>query len=139
LFWSLNVCITSRDFSNALSMSRCLISSTNSELKMRTSSDTLYLFTDWKTSFSMRSLIFFCLNAANWEKTMCTIESSLNTTTNSEIEVRSKTRSTVVLNTKFKYAVDTRYFRNRSRSRLNEFERISNSDFWFEITSWSFD
>jgi hypothetical protein len=122
LFWSLNVCITSRDFSNALSMSKCLISFTNRELKMRTSSDTSFLFTDWKTFFSMKSLIFFCLNAANWERAMCTIESSLNATTNSEIEIRSKARSTIVLNTKLKYAIDAKYFRNRSRSRLNKFE-----------------
>jgi hypothetical protein len=139
LFWSLNVCITNRDFSNALSMSRCLISSTNRELKMRTSNDTSFLFIDWKTSFSMRSLIFFCLNAANWERAMCTIESSLSATANSEIEMKSRARSTVVLNTKLKYAVDAKYFRDRSRSRLNEFEKISNSDSWFEATNWSFD
>jgi hypothetical protein len=40
LFWSLNVCTTSRDFSNALSVSRCLISFTNRKLNMRTSNDT---------------------------------------------------------------------------------------------------
>jgi hypothetical protein len=65
LFWSLNVCITSRDFSNALSISRCLISFTNRKLNMRTFDDTSFLLTDWKASFSMRSLISFCLNAAN--------------------------------------------------------------------------
>jgi hypothetical protein len=44
------------------------------------------------------------------------------------------------LNAKFKYAVDARYFRRRSRSRLNEFERISDSDFWsIETTNWWFD
>jgi hypothetical protein len=137
LFWSLNVCITSRDFSNALSMSKCLISSTNRELKMRTSNDTSFLFTDWKTSFSMRSLIFFCLDAANWEEAMCTIESNLNATASSEIEMRAK--STVVLNTKLKYAVDAKYFRSRSRSRLDEFDEISDSDSWFETTNWLFD
>jgi hypothetical protein len=133
LFWSLNVCITSRDFSNALSMSKCLISSTNRELKMRTSSDTSFLSTDWKTFFSMRSLISFCLDSVNWERTMCMIESSLNATTNSEIEARA--RSTVVLNTKLKYAIDAKCFRDRSRSRLDEFERISDFDSWFEATN----
>jgi hypothetical protein len=135
LFWSLNVCITNRDFSNALSMLKCLISSTNRKLKMRTSNDTSFLFIDWKTFFSMRSLIFFCLNAANWEKAMCTIESNLNATTSSEIEMRSKTRSTIILNTKLKYAINAKYFRNRSRSRLNEFERISNFDSWLKTTN----
>jgi hypothetical protein len=139
LFWSLNVCITSRDFTNTLSMSRCLISFTNRKLKMRTSNDTSFLFIDWKTFFSMRLLIFFCLDAANWEKAMCTIKSNLNATANNEIEVRSKAKSTIVLNTKFKYAVDAKYFRNRSRSRLNEFEKISDFDSWFETTNWSFD
>jgi hypothetical protein len=135
LFWSLNVCITNRDFSNALSMPRCLISFTNRELKMRTSNDTSFLFIDWKTFFSMRSLIFFCLNAANWKKAMCTIESNLNATTNSEIEVKSRTKSTIVLNTKLKYAIDAKYFRDRSRSRLNEFEKISDFNSWFEATN----
>jgi hypothetical protein len=54
------------------------------------------------------------------------IESSLNATANSEIE--AKAESTAVLNTKLKYAVDARYFRDRSRSRLNEFDEISDSD-----------
>ncbi len=146
LFWSLNVCITSCDFSNALSISRCLISFTNRKLKMRTSDDTSFLRTNWKTSFSMISLISFCLNDANWEKAMCMIESSLKTTARASIEVEAKTkakarsRSSVVLNTKLIYAVDARYFRERSRSRLYEFEKISDSDFWFiEITSWSID
>ncbi len=144
LFWSLNVCITNRDFSNALSISKCLISFTNRKLNMQISNDTSFLLTDRKTFFSMRSLISFCLNAANWERTMCTIESSLMMTakTNIEIEVktRAKSRSSIVLNTKLKYAVDARYFRERSRSRLNEFEKISESDFWsIETTSWSFD
>jgi hypothetical protein len=133
LFWSLNVCITNRDFSNALSMSKCLISSTNRELNMRTSNDTSSIFTDWKTSFSMRSLISFCLNAANWKSAICTIESSLNAAANSEIEARAK--STVVMNTKLKYAIDARCFRNRSRSRLDEFEKVSDFDSWFETTS----
>jgi hypothetical protein len=133
LFWSLNVCITSRDFSNALSVSKCLISSTNRELNMRTSNDTSSVFTDWKTSFSIRSLISFCLNAANWESAICTIESSFCATANSEIE--AKARSTIVLNTKLKYAVDAKYFRSRSRSRLNEFEKISDFDSWFDATN----
>jgi hypothetical protein len=55
------------------------------------------------------------------------IELSLETTANSEIEAKAK--STVVLNTKLKNAVDAKYFRNRSRSRLDEFEKISDSDF----------
>jgi hypothetical protein len=138
LFLSLNVCITSRDFSNALSISKCLILFTNLKLNMRTSNDTLFLFIDWKTSFSMSSLIFFCLNAANWKSAMCMIELSLKTTANSEIEARA--RSTVVLNTKLKNAVDAKYFRNRSRSRLDEFEKISDFDFWsFKTANWSFD
>jgi hypothetical protein len=133
LFWSLNVCITNRNFSNALSISRCLISFTNRKLNMRTSNDTSFLSIDWKTFFLMRSLIFFCLNSANWEKAMCMIESSLNATASSEIEAKAK--STVVLNTKLKYAVDARYFRDRSRSRLNESDEISDSDSWFEATN----
>jgi hypothetical protein len=95
LFWSLNVCITSRDFSNALLISRCLILSTNRELNMRTSVDTSFLLIDWKTSFSMSSLISFCLNATNWESAMCMIESSLETTTRANSEIEAKTRSTL--------------------------------------------
>jgi hypothetical protein len=57
---------------------------------------------------------------------MCIIESSLNATANSEIEARAE--STIVLNTKLKYEVDAKYFRNRSRSRLNEFDEISDFD-----------
>jgi hypothetical protein len=146
LFWSLNVCITSRDFLKTLSISRCLISFTNRKLNMRTSNDTSSLFIDRKTSFSMRSFISFCLNAANWKRAMCMIESNLKTTAKASIEIEAKTRaktrsrSSVVLNTKLKYAVDARCFRKRSRSRLNEFEKISNSDFWsIETTNWSFD
>jgi hypothetical protein len=146
LFWSLNVCITNRNFSNVLSISKCLISSTNRKLNMRTSNDTSFLLINWKTFFSMRSLISFYLNVANWERTMCTIESNLKTTTKTNIEIEAKTkaktksRSSIVLNTKFKYAVDARYFRRRSRSRLNEFEKISNSEFWsIEIVNWIFD
>ncbi len=146
LFWSLNVCTTSRDFSNALSISRCFISSTNRELNMQTSDDTSFLFIDRKTFFSMRSLISFCRNAKNWERTMCTIESNLVMTTKASIEIeakmkaRARSRSSDVLNTKLKYAVDAKYFRRRSRSRLNEFEKISDSDFWsFETTNSSFD
>jgi hypothetical protein len=137
LFWSLKVCTTSRDFSNVLSISRCLISFTNRKLNMRTSNDTSFIFIDWKTSFSMRSLISFCLNAANWESAICTIESNLNATTSNEIE--AKARSTIVLNTKLKYAIDAKCFRDRSRSRLNEFEKISDFDSWFEITNWAFE
>jgi hypothetical protein len=55
------------------------------------------------------------------------IESNLNATASSEIEAKAK--STVVLNTKLKYAVDARYFRDRSRSRLDEFDEISDFDF----------
>jgi hypothetical protein len=136
LFWSLNVCITSRDFSNVLSISKYLISFTNRKLNMRTFDDTSFLLTDRKTFYSMRSFISFCLNAANWERAMCTIKSNSKTTTRANIEIKAKTkakarsRSSIVLNTKFKYAVDAQYFRKRSRSRLNEFEKISNSDFW---------
>ncbi len=57
---------------------------------------------------------------------MCMIESNLNATANNEIEAKAK--STVVLNTKLKYAVDAKDFRNRSRSRLNESDEISDSD-----------
>jgi hypothetical protein len=146
LFWSLNVCITSRDFSNVLSMSKCLILFTNRKLNMSTSNDTSFLFTDRKTLFSMRSLISFCLNAEIWERAMCTIESSLKTTAKASIEVEAKTkanaksRSSVVLNTKLKYAVDAKYFQRRARSRLNKFERISDFDIWSsKTTSWLFD
>ncbi len=123
LFWSLNVCITSRVFSNVLSISKCLISFTNQKLNMQTSNDTSSLLINWKTSFSMTSLISFCLNAANWKRVMCTIESSLKATAKTNIKIETKTkakaksRSSVVLNTKFKYAVDAKYFRKRSRSR----------------------
>ncbi len=65
LFWSLNVCITNRDFSNVISISKCLISFTNRKLNMQTFVDTSLLLIDWKTFFSMNSLIFFCLNAMN--------------------------------------------------------------------------
>jgi hypothetical protein len=146
LFWSLNVCTTNRDFSNALSISKCLISSTNRKLNMRTSDDTSFLLINRKTIFSMRSLIFFCRNATNWKRTMCTIESNLVMTTRANIEIETKTkakaksRSSDVLNTKLKYAVNAKYFRERSRSRLDEFEKVSNSDFWsFEAASSSFD
>ncbi len=71
---------------------------------------------------------------------MCTIKSSLKTTTKTNNEIEAKTESTIVLNTKFKNAIDGRYFQNWSLSRLNEFERISNSDSWsFETANWSFD
>jgi hypothetical protein len=60
LFWSLNICITNRDFSNALSISKCLIWFTNRKLNMQTSNNTSFLFIDWKTFFSMKSLISFC-------------------------------------------------------------------------------
>jgi hypothetical protein len=66
---------------------------------------------------------------------MFTIESNLKTTAKANIEVEAKTkaktklRSSVVLNTKLKYAIDAIYFRRRSRSRLNEFEKISDFDF----------
>jgi hypothetical protein len=136
MFWSLNVRITNRDFSNAFLISRCLISFTNRKLNMRISNDTSFLFIDWKTFFLMRSLIFLCLNAVNWKKAMCTIESNLIMTTKTSIEIETKTkakarsRSLLVLNTKLKYAIDEKYFRERSRSRLNEFEKISNFDFW---------
>jgi hypothetical protein len=59
LFWSLNVCITNRDFSNALSISRWLISSTNRKLNMRTFIDTSLLLIDWKTSFRWVRWYFF--------------------------------------------------------------------------------
>jgi hypothetical protein len=144
LFWSLNVCITNFYFSNALSISKCLILFTNRKLNMRTFDDTSFLLTDWKTFFLMRSMISYCLNAANWKKAMCTIESSLKTTMKANIEIETKTKtktrseSSVVLNTKLKYAVDASYFRKRSRSRLNEFEKISNSEFWsIEAANWT--
>jgi hypothetical protein len=72
------------------------------------------------------------------------IEFSDDSEANIEIEAKTKakakSRSSVVLNTKLKYAVNARYFRRRSRSRLNEFEKISDSDFWsFEAANSSFD
>jgi hypothetical protein len=54
------------------------------------------------------------------------IESNLNAITSSEIEAKAK--STVVLNTKLKYAVDAKYFRDRSQSRLDESDEISDFD-----------
>jgi hypothetical protein len=131
----LNVCITNRDFLKILSISKCLISSTNRKLNMRAFVDTSSLLIDWKTSFSMNSLISFCLNATNWENAICTTESSLKTTTRANNEIEAKTRSTIALNTKLKNAVDQRYFRSRSRSRLNKFEKISDSDFWLFKTA----
>ncbi len=99
-----------------------------------------------KNIFFDKWFMSFCLNAANWERAMFTIESNLEATTKANIEIEAKTktkarsRSSVVLNTKFKYAVDAKYFRKRSRSRLNEFEKISDFDFWsIETTNWSFD
>jgi hypothetical protein len=130
LFWSLNVRITNRDFLNVLSISKCLISFTNRKLSMQTFVDTSFLLIDWKTFFSMSSLISFCLNATNWKSAMCTIKSSLKTTTKMISEIEAKTKSTIALNTKVKNAIDARYFRNRSRSRLNEFERVSDFIFW---------
>jgi hypothetical protein len=91
LFWSLNVCTTSRDFSNALLISRCLISFTNRKLKMRTSDDTSFLLIDWKTSFSMRSLISFCLNDANWERAMCMCQNDDSETIKKKKNTFSKT------------------------------------------------
>ncbi len=135
LFWSLNVWITNRDFLNVLSISKCLISFTNRKLNTRTLNDTSFLFINRKTCFSMRSFISFCLNAANWKRAMCTIESKLKATakTNIKIEMKTKTKArlklSVVLNTKFKYTIDAKYFRKQSRSHLNEFEKISDSDF----------
>jgi hypothetical protein len=58
LFWSLNVCTTSRDFSNALSISRCLISSTNRKLNMRTSDDTSFLLTVGSPLYDMGTISF---------------------------------------------------------------------------------
>jgi hypothetical protein len=89
LFWSLNVCTTSRDFSNALSISRCLISFTNRKLNMRTSDDTSFLLTDRKTFFSMRSLIFFCRDATNWKKSDVYDRIELNDDSESEYRDRS--------------------------------------------------
>jgi hypothetical protein len=108
LFWSLNFCITSRDFSNALSISTCLILFTNRKLNIQTFVDTSFLLTDWKTFFSMNSLISFCLNATNWKNAMCTIESSLETTTRRNNEIEVKTKSIIALNTKLKNAVDAK-------------------------------
>jgi hypothetical protein len=100
------------------------------------------LLTDRKTFFSMRSFISFCLNTANSKRTICTTESNLMMTARANIEIeakmkaKAKSRSSIVLNTKLKYAVDAKYFRKRSRSRFNE--KISNSDFWsIKTTSWS--
>jgi hypothetical protein len=113
---------------------------------MQTSYDTSFLLFNWIIFFSMRSLISFCLNAANWERAMCTIEFILEMTTKTNVEIEAKTktkarsRSSIVLNTKLKYAVNAKNFQERSRSRLNKFEKISNSDFWsIETTSWSSD
>ncbi len=142
----MNVCITNHDFSNDLSILKCLISFTNRKLNMRTLNDTSFLFIDRKTFFLMRSFISFCLNAANEKRAMCTIESNLKATAKATIEIemkiKAKTRlkSLIVLNTKFKYTIDAKYFRRRSRSHLNEFEKFSDFDFWsIETTSWSFD
>jgi hypothetical protein len=78
----------------------------------------------------------FCLNATNWESAMCTIESSLKATAKANNEIEAKTKSTIALNTKLRNAVDARYFRSRSRSRLDKFEKISDFDFWsFETAS----
>jgi hypothetical protein len=94
LFWSLNAWITNLDFSNALSISECLISFTKRKLKIRTSVDTFFLLTGMNTPFSSRPAIFFCRDAVNDETT----------------------DSAVVL--KMKLAVGAEYFLNRSRSRL---------------------
>jgi hypothetical protein len=129
-FWSLNVCITSRDFSNVLSISKCLISFTNRLLNMQTFMNTSFLLIDWNTLFSTRSFIFFCLKSANWEWTIWSIKSNLKTKAraSNDIEAKAKARSTIVFNTNLKYAVNAKYFRDRSRSRLNKMKKISNSD-----------
>ncbi len=133
-------CITIRDFLNALSISRRWISFMNRKLNMQTFVNTSFLLINWKTFFSMNSLMSFCPNATNWKNAMCTIESNLKTTAKANNEIEAKTKSIIALNTKLRNAIDARYFRDRSRSRLNEFEKISNSDFWsFEIVNWSFD
>ncbi len=92
LFWSLNVWITNLNFSNAFSVSECLISFTKRKLKIRTSVDTFLLLIDMNTSFSSNSTISFCLNEVNDESTL------------------------MILKTKL--AIDARNFLSRSRSRL---------------------
>jgi hypothetical protein len=77
LFWSLNVWITSLNFSNVFSVLECLISFTKQKLKIRTSVDTFSLLTDINTSFSNRLAISFRLNEMNDESTLMILKTKL--------------------------------------------------------------
>jgi hypothetical protein len=94
LFWSLNVWITNLNFSNAFSISECLISFTKRKLKIRTSVDTFLLLIDMNISFFSKFAISFCLNAMNDDTT----------------------DSAIVL--KMKLTINAKNFLNRLRSRL---------------------
>jgi hypothetical protein len=119
LFWSLKAWITNLNFSNALSVLECLISFTKRELKIRTLRKTSVLLTDKKISFSSNSTISCCLDAMNDESTLV-------------IELRVKLR----------YAIETEYFLDRSRSRL--IDDNAKSSWWMRmrtiesIARWSF-
>jgi hypothetical protein len=109
LFWFLKVWTINLNFSNALSMLECLILFTKRKLKIRTSERTSVLLIDKKISFSSNSAIFCCLDAMNDESAV--------------IELKIKLR----------YAIEAKYFLDRSRSRLIDSVRTIES-----MTKWSF-
>jgi hypothetical protein len=119
LFWFLKACTTNLNFSNVLSVSECLISFTKRKLKIRTSEEISILFIDKKISFSSNSAIFCCLDAMNDESTLM-------------IELRVKLR----------YAIEARYFLDRSRSRFDDSD--AKDSWWMKvriielIARWSF-
>jgi hypothetical protein len=78
-------------------MSECLISFTKRKLKIRTSEEISILLIDKKTSFSSNSAIFCCFDAMNDES-----------------------RLMIELRVKLKYAIETKYFLDRSRSRVDD-------------------
>jgi hypothetical protein len=109
LFWSLKAWIINLNFSNALFVFECLISFTKRKLKIRISEETSVLLIDKKTSFSSNSAIFCCLYAMNNESAV--------------IELKIKLR----------YAIEAKYFLDRSRSRLIDSVRTIES-----IAEWLF-
>jgi hypothetical protein len=110
-FWFLTVWTINLNFSNALSVFECLISFTKRKLKIRTSESISALLIDKKISFSSKSTIFCCLDAMSDESAV--------------IELRIKLR----------YAIEAKYFLDRSRSR---FDDDAKSSWWMKMrTSWS--
>jgi hypothetical protein len=95
---------TSLNFSNVLSVFEYLIWFTKRELKMWKSEKISALLVDKKTSFSSNSAIFHCLDAVNDESALM-----------------------IALRVKLRYAIEVKYFLDRSRSRLIDSMRIIES------------